>query len=245
MLNYIHATAKIGEKSVVGNFSSIEEDCIIGARVIIHNNVTIYAGTVIGDDTEIFDGAVIGRPPKSSGNTVHKLAESYTPVRIGKGCIIGANSVIYAQCTLKDRVLVGDGVKLREGAMIGEGALIAMNCTFNHDVIMGSRSRTMDLTHITANTFIEDDVFVGVGVVTVNDNTMRSPGADIKEVGRQMQIRICEGSRIGSGALILPNIKIGKGAKIGAYAMVTHNISDQERIIDLDHARLLEKPEKR
>ncbi len=229
-MNHIDETAIVGADCVVGNFASIEAGCVLGDRVIIHNNVTIYPGTQIGDNTEIFDGAVIGRPPKSSGNTVHKLAAKFEPVQIGSGCVIGANTVIYAQCRLGDGVLVGDGAKIREGNVLSDHALIAMNCTINHDSMICERAKVMDLAHITANTVIGRSVFVGPCVCSANDNAMRISGT---EVGATTQIEIGEGSRIGSAAMILPNIKIGEGALVGACALVTHNVPDGVRVMGI------------
>lgn len=228
--NHVDETAIIGANCIVGNFVSIEAGCVLGDRVIIHNNVTIYPGTKIGNDTEIFDGAVIGRPPRSSGNTVHKLASRFDPVQIGAGCVIGANAVIYAQCKLGNGVLVGDGAKIREGNVLCDHALVAMNCTLNHDSVICERAKIMDLSHITANTWIGEGVFVGVGVSSANDNAMRISGA---EVGSSTRIKIEEGSRIGSAAMILPNIKIGEGALVGACALVTHDVPDGVRVMGI------------
>ena len=229
-MNHIDETAVIGADCVIGNFVSIEAGCVLGERVVIHNNVTLYPGTRVGDGTEIFDGAVIGRPPKSSGNTVHKLASKFDPVQIGSGCVIGANSVIYAQCRLGDGVLVGDGAKIREGNVLSDHALVAMNCTLNHDSMICERAKIMDLSHITANTWIGEGAFIGAGVSSANDNAMRISGA---EVGAATQIKIGEGSRIGSAAMILPNIKIGEGTLVGACALVTHDVPDGVRVMGI------------
>lgn len=226
----VDETASIGSDCVIGNYVTIEANCVIGNRVIIHNNVTLYPGTEIGDDTEIFDGAVIGRQPKSSGNTVHKLAEKYNAVKIGQRCVIGANAVVYAQCSLGNGVLIGDGAKLRENNVLCDYALVAMNCTVNHDSLISSRAKVMDLTHITANTEIEENVFVGVGVSSANDNAMRITG---KEVGETTRIKIGAGSRIGSAAMILPNVKVGEDALVGACALVTKDVPDGVRVMGI------------
>lgn len=227
---HVDKTAVLGDNCRLGNFCSINEDCILGDNVVIHNNVTLYPGTVIGDGTEIFEGAVIGRPPKTCGNLVHALAPSYGPTKIGANCVIGVNAVIYAECVLGDQVLIGDGACIREGNQLSDCVLIAMNCTLNHDSEFGTRSKVMDLTHITANSVIGDNVFVGVNVTTVNDNAMRISG---KEVGKSAQIEMGDNSRIGSSAMILPNKKIGKDALVGACALVTHDVSDGVRVMGI------------
>lgn len=214
---------KQGENCVIQENVSIGEGCALGNNVILHNNVSLYPGTVIGDGTEVFDGAVIGRPPKGAGNLVHKLEDSFPPVKIGCGCVIGANCVIYADNQLDDNVLIGDGAQLREGCVIGKKALVARLCTFNHHVLMGDNSKVMDSTHITARTVIEKNVFVGTGVNTANDNKMRLSG---QEVGAAAVITFKEGSKIGSGATVLPAITVGKDSVVGAGAVVTKDVPD-------------------
>lgn len=229
-MNCIALSAVIGKDCEIGNFAVVGENCVLGDRVILHDHVTLYPGTQIGDDTEIFDGAVIGRPPKSSGNLVHKLPKEFRPTTIGSGCVIGANVVIYTQNTIGEHVLIGDGAKLREGCFIGDYALVAMNCTFNHDVIMKRYSKVIDLSHITANTVIEENVFVGVNVISANDNAMRTRG---QEVGAVQHIHIKEGSRIGSHAMLLPGVTIGESAVVGASSLVSRDVGDHVRVMGI------------
>lgn len=230
-MNYcVDETAVLGDNCRIGNFCTVSDHCVLGSNVVLHNNVTLYPGTVIGDGTEIFEGAVIGRPPKTCGNLVHALAPDYDPVRVGADCVIGCHAVIYAACILGDQVLIGDGACIREGNKLEERVLVAMNCTMNHDSEIRACSKIMDLTHITANTVIGEGVFVGVNVTTVNDNAMRICGS---EVGKSSQIEIGDNSRIGSGTLILPNMKIGEDALIGACALVTHDVPDGIRVMGI------------
>lgn len=208
--------------------ANIGTGCKIGKGVIIHHNVVIYPGTIIGDGTEIFDGAVIGRPPKGAGNLVHKLEDTFDPVEIGNGCVIGSNAVIYAANKLGNNVLIGDGACIREHANIGDKVLIAQQCTFNHHVTVKNNSKVMDLTHITARTVIEDDVFIGVGVSSANDNNMRIKGS---EVGEASVITLKKGCKIGSGSTLLPGITVGENAVVGAGSVVTRDVSAESRVM--------------
>lgn len=229
-MNYIDSTAVLGSGCEVGHFTSVGAGCVLGERVILHNNVTVYPGTVIGDDTEIFDGAVIGRPPKSSGNTVHKIAKTFVPTTIGKNCVIGANVVIYVQNAIGDHVLIGDGATIREDCVLEDFALVAMNCTFNHGVTLKQRSKVMDLSHITADTVIEENVFIGVNMVSANDNAMRLKG---QEVGGKSHIHIKEGARIGSAAMLLPGVSVGENTLVAACSLVSRDVADNTRVMGI------------
>ena len=222
-MNSIHPSARLGENCEIGDFVTIGADCVLGDRVVIHNNVTLYPGTQVGDDTEIFDSTVIGRKPKSTGNLVHKLEDSFPPVEIGRQCCIGAGVVIYAACKLGDRVLIGDNASLREYNELHDSCLLARGCTTNHHVTIGEGSKIMDLTHLTARTVVEEDVFVGVNVTTVNDNAMRLKG---NEVGSASTMRLCSGCRIGSSATLLPGITVGHNALVAAGAVVTRDVEE-------------------
>lgn len=214
--SYIAATAQIGK------------DCVIGKDVIIHHNVILYPGTRVGDGTEIFDGAVIGRPPKGAGNLVHKLESHFEPVEIGTNCVIGSNAVIYAANRLGKNVLIGDGAQLREHGKIGDNALIARLCTTNYHITVKDNSKIMDMTHITARTVIEEDVFVGVGVCSANDNTMRIKGS---EVGEAAIITLKKGCKIGSGSTLLPGVTVGENAVVGAGAVVTKDVPEASTVM--------------
>lgn len=218
----------MSDKRNIESSAKIGKDCIIGENVVIHANVVIYPGTKIGDGTEIFDGAVIGRPPKGAGNLVHKLEDTFDPVEIGNGCVIGSNAVIYAANKLGNNVLIGDGACIREHANIEDKALIAQQCTFNHHVTVKKNSKIMDLTHITARTIIEEDVFIGVGVSSANDNNMRIKGS---EVGEASVITLKKGCKIGSGSTLLPGITVGENAVVGAGSVVTKDVQADTRVM--------------
>ena len=128
------------------------------------------------------------------------------------------------------RLLIGDGAKIRENAILEDYALVAMNCTLNHHVTVKKRSKVMDLSHITARTIIEEEVFVAPLVSSANDNNMRLKG---KEVGDAQIIRLESGARIGSGSILLPGVQVGADAIVGAGAVVTRDVSAGTRVMGM------------
>lgn len=218
----MEANKQIAETAQIG------ENCKIGKDVIIHHNVVLYPETVVGDGTEIFDGAVIGRPPKGAGNLVHKLESSFDPVEIGQGCVIGSNAVIYADNKIGNNVLIGDGAMLREGGRFGNNVVFSRLCTTNHHVTIKDDAKVLDSTHITSRTIIEEEVFVGTGVNTTNDNRMTIRGSEVGETNIIILKRRC---KIGSGATILPNIKVGENAIVGAGSIVTKDVKKDTKVM--------------
>jgi acetyltransferase-like isoleucine patch superfamily enzyme len=85
---------------------------------------------------------------------------------------------------------------------------------------VGARVRIQTGAWITDQTLVEDDVFVGPGVVTMNDNTMgRMPrGAALRA---PVLRRAC---RVGGGVLLTPGVEVGEEAYVGAGAVVTADV---------------------
>ena len=86
---------------------------------------------------------------------------------------------------------------------------------------------------------IENDAFVGPGVVFTNDLLPRSPRFADKAVKRRYrningwlaQTRICKGASLGAGAVILPGLTIGRFALVAAGAVVTRDVEPHALVI--------------
>src|SRR5207245_4913200 len=74
---------------------------------------------------------------------------------------------------------------------------------------------------------IEDEGFVGHGLVFINDLDPRATIGGRLQANEDWQViptRVCRGASIGSGAVILAGITIGEGALVGAGAVVTRDV---------------------
>jgi acetyltransferase-like isoleucine patch superfamily enzyme len=205
----------------IGINVSLSPDTVLGDNVIIGNNVTIYPKISIGDGCHIFDGAVIGRLPMSTGITTLPLTSEYSPVRIGPGCVIGCNSVLYTNVTLGERVLIGDLSAVREGTVLEDEVLIGQGTTIHRDLRIGKRTRISYWCHLGA--IIEEDVFVATGVSAVNDNGIYLSRFGLQEVRIQSPI-IRRFAVIGLSAVLVPGVEIGEGAFVAAGAVVTKDV---------------------
>jgi len=182
----------------------------VGIEEITHgDNVVVYPGAILfpnvelGNNVTIFPGAVVGRPPLSSGATRRVSAsEELAPVRIGDGCVIGSNAVIYMGVDIGRNSMICDTACVREGCSIGEYVVIAMGVTVNYDTKIGNRVKVMDNTHLTGNMVIEDDVFVAMLVTTANDNSM-GRAAEVDSLETLLGPTIKRFATIGQGACLL------------------------------------------
>lgn len=120
---------------------------------------------------------------------------------------------------------IGEGTKIWNfvnlyGCQIGRDSMIGCFVEIQEDVRIGDRTRVQSHTFICDLVTIGNDVFVGHGVMFIND-TM-PPQADRSQ---WKATRIEDGASIGSNATLLP-VRIGRGAVIGAGAVVTKDVPD-------------------
>jgi UDP-2-acetamido-3-amino-2,3-dideoxy-glucuronate N-acetyltransferase len=109
---------------------------------------------------------------------------------------------------------IGSLTLVQTGAVIGAGCTIGSHCNIC-DCRIGDRVSIQTGCHITRGVVIEDDVFIGPHVVTLNDKQM---------AGELAFPRICRGARIGGGSVILPGVTVGADAIVGAGSVVTHDV---------------------
>lgn len=172
----------------------------------------------------VMPGAVIGRPSRTTQAVDVQVQHNPPPVELGIGCVIGCNAVLYRDVHVGDRCLIGDTACIREGVRLGRDTLVAQGVTINSGADIGSRVRIMDNTHITGRMVVEEDVFIGPGVMTMNDNSMER-GTDVRPP------YVCRGAKIGGGALLLPGVVIGELAIVGAGAVVTKDVPAGEVVL--------------
>ncbi len=106
------------------------------------------------------------------------------------------------------------------GCTIGEGTQVATFVEIQKNAVIGARCKISSHTFICEGVTIEDECFIGHQVCFINDRFPRAT-AD----GGQLQTeadwqvvptRVCRGASIGSGAVILCGVTIGRRAIVGA-----------------------------
>ena len=153
--------------------------------------------------------AVVGELP---GRKIADLTLS-----IGPYAIIRSFSVIYAGSRIGAHLETGHGAVIREENRIGDHFSIWNNSTVDYGCVIGSRVRVHTGVYIAQFTVIEDDVFLGPGVMIANDrhpicrDCMRGP-------------LIKRGARVGINATLLPEVVVGEAALVGAGAVVTRDV---------------------
>jgi acetyltransferase-like isoleucine patch superfamily enzyme len=129
-------------------------------------------------------------------------------------------------------VKLGRGVKLSKfinlyGCEIGDDTKIGAFVEVQKNARIGKNCKISSHTFICEGVSIEDDVFVGHGVVFINDSYPRATvhGQLQREADWNVETTfVRRGASIGSGATILANVTIGENALVGAGSVVTRDV---------------------
>jgi acetyltransferase-like isoleucine patch superfamily enzyme len=128
-----------------------------------------------------------------------------------------------------DRTRIGSFVLIREGTRIGRDCLIGSYVDIEGDVTIGDRVSLQSGCYITRGVVIEDLVFFGPHVVTMNDKRichLRPALAFVRAAPR-----ILRAARVGGGAVLLPGVTVGENAFVGAGTVVTKDVPDHAVVV--------------
>jgi acetyltransferase-like isoleucine patch superfamily enzyme len=130
-------------------------------------------------------------------------------------------------------VKLGKDVKLSKfinlyGCEIGDETKIGAFVEIQKNASVGRRCKISSHTFVCEGVTIEDHVFIGHGVVFINDpypRATRASGELQTEADWKVdRTRVRKGASIGSGATILSNVTIGEHAIVGAGSVVTRDV---------------------
>lgn len=114
------------------------------------------------------------------------------------------------------------------GCSVGPGTRIGPFVEIQKNASVGARCKISSHTFICEGVTIEDEVFVGHGVMFINDRYPRATDASGRlQTEADWQViptRVCRRASIGSGAVILCGVTVGEGALVGAGAVVTRDV---------------------
>jgi UDP-2-acetamido-3-amino-2,3-dideoxy-glucuronate N-acetyltransferase len=114
------------------------------------------------------------------------------------------------------------------GCTIGGGTQIGPFVEIQKNAYIGSKCKISSHSFVCEGVTIEDEVFLGHGVMFINDLYPRAATEDgtlqTEADWKVIPTRVCRGASIGSGAVILCGVTIGQGAMVGAGAVVTRDV---------------------
>jgi acetyltransferase-like isoleucine patch superfamily enzyme len=122
------------------------------------------------------------------------------------------------------------------GCTVGDETRIGAFVEIQKNASVGSRCKISSHTFICEGVTIEDDVFVGHGVMFINDPYPRATTGGRPQGEADWTViptRVRRGASIGSGAVILCGVTIGARALVGAGAVVTRDVPDESVVVGI------------
>jgi acetyltransferase-like isoleucine patch superfamily enzyme len=135
-------------------------------------------------------------------------------------------------CVAPD-VKLGRDVKLSKfinlyGCEIGDETKIGAFVEIQKNATVGKRCKISSHTFICEGVTVEDNVFIGHGVMFINDSYPRATAVDgnlqTEADWKVERTTVKKGASSGSGATILSNVSIGENAIVGAGSVVTKDV---------------------
>jgi len=151
-------------------------------------------------------GLFMGLPLQTQLNATENCIIAITESKIRQ-------SIFEKNSSLKFCNIIHPEIKLLQSIQLGAGNIISKGVVLTVGISIGNHNIININSTIGHDCIIEDYVSIMFGV-HISGN-----------------VKIGEGTLVGSGAIILPNITIGKWCKIGAGTVVTKNIPDYATVV--------------
>jgi UDP-2-acetamido-3-amino-2,3-dideoxy-glucuronate N-acetyltransferase len=165
-----------------------------------------------------------GRPDRPSNDAPFRIIHD---VSFGEDVVVHSFTNLYG-CRIGDGTKIGPFVEIQRGAVVG------------------ARCKIQSHSFICDGVEIGDEVFVGHGVIFINDKFPRATTADgrlqTEADWTLLRTYVERGATLGSGAVILGGVRVGEGALVGAGAVVTRDVDPGEIVTgNPAHAVLAER----
>ncbi|AFY40828.1 acyltransferase [Nostoc sp. PCC 7107] len=143
---------------------------------------------------------------------------------------------------INDDVKLGKNVKIFHanlvnlyGCQIGDETKIGAFVEIQKDVIIGDRCKISSHSFLCEGVVLENEVFIGHGVMFTNDTYPRATNEDgsLKTGDDWCVVKtlVKKCASIGSNATILPGVTVGEKAIVGSGAVVTKNVPDYAIVV--------------
>jgi acetyltransferase-like isoleucine patch superfamily enzyme len=223
---HVAANAHLGDGVTVAPGAVIEDGARVGAGTQIASGAVIRAGTEIGERCVVEENAVLGKRPRLRPGS-SAAGGALDPLVIEDEVTVCVGAIVYAGSRVAARAILGDQSQLRERSTLGQGSVLGRGSSIDFSCTVGARVLIQTDVYVTGGSVVEDDVFLGPGVFTTNDDAMgRHPAGE--PLRGPVFRRAC---RIGGRAVLVPGVVIGEEAFVAAGAVVTRDVGDREVVM--------------
>ena len=137
---------------------------------------------------------------------------------------------------ISTNVRIGEGVQIFQpdlvnlyGCAIGDHTRIGAFVEIQKNAAVGAHCKISSHSFICEGVTIEDEVFIGHGVMFINDRYPRATYNGRLQTESDWKVvptRVKRGATVGSGAVVMCGVTIGVGAMVGAGAVITRDVPD-------------------
>ena len=120
------------------------------------------------------------------------------------------------------------------GCKIGDLTKIGAFVEIQKNVVVGGQCKISSHSFICEGVTIEDKVFVGHGVMFINDRYPRATALDQLQTETDWKViptLVKQRASIGSGAVIMCGVTLGRESMVGAGSVVTHDVPDYAIVV--------------
>lgn len=156
-----------------------------------------------------------------------RLNDGQSPIHwsvvFGSNVTLGENVVIDEGCHIGSNVFIGHNTVIRNGVTLNDNVTIGHLVVIESETEVGARTTIQSQCHITKYAYIGEDCFFGPKAMCINTNKISH--------GRKFEANLngpyfSFGCRVGSGAVVMPGIALGREVEIGANSTVTKDCRD-------------------
>lgn len=165
----------------------------------------------LGNGAIVDDSAILGYLPNRGWDHI---------LTIGPGSRVRSGTVIYGGSRIGCNLETGHNVVIREESIIGDYLCIWNNSVIDYGCRIGNNVKIHNHVYISQFSVVEDEAFLGPGVILANDIHPGCPHA----LDCMQGPCIKRGAQIGINACVLPRVIIGEYSVIGAGSVVTKDI---------------------
>ena len=138
---------------------------------------------------------------------------------IQRGVVFGKDVVVRSHCIIYRDVVIGDCCNIGPLVQIEKGVIIGDDC------------KIKSFSFICEGVTLGNGVGIWHGVLFINEKHPKAVREEPWRLRDENRIYIEDDAEIGSGAIIMPGVRIGKGAVVAAGAVVTKNVPAGETVI--------------
>lgn len=235
---FIAPGVQLGHGVSVAHGAVIEEGVILGDRTSVGAGAVIHSRTRVGAGCLIEPAVILGKQPRLRPGSSAGGARPLGPLELDDEVTVCCAAVLYAGSRIGERVIIGDQAQVRERVSIGPRTVVGRGSAVDFDAVVGEHVSIQTGVYVTGGSRVEDNVFLGPGVTTTNDNTMGRHAGGEALLGPTFR-RAC---RVGGGVVLVPGVEIGEEAFVAAGALVTRDVGSREVAIGVP-ARVVRRVE--